>query len=275
MNIKEKIENNLVIFFIGVMITGFISGVSAYKLILDILKSEVVSKKENINLLKKQNELNYMLNEYKNKAKNYENEIKILKNEMDQHEKKYISDTQNLLNENKILLAKIEKKKVKEQGQCIIEKKLIEKQYQTKIQTLKKKLDQKEINSNNLKVLDERKHDLEQLEEKLLNEQKKLENEKKILSNQKLAQDYLDRYLSFYSHVDVSLEKSKTNKKLHKEYQKAMALLNILESIAIKINNDNIYLDFVNKQKKYEVEYELKSRVSGDEKLRVRGPEDF
>ncbi len=44
MNLKEKIENNLTIWILGVLLTGFLAGLGTYKGILKIANLEVVSK---------------------------------------------------------------------------------------------------------------------------------------------------------------------------------------------------------------------------------------
>lgn len=43
---KEQIENNLIIFFCGTIITGFITGIGAYKGILTIAELETINKKD-------------------------------------------------------------------------------------------------------------------------------------------------------------------------------------------------------------------------------------
>lgn len=44
MSLKEKIENNIAMFFLGTIITGFLAGIGTYKAILEIAKLEVVHK---------------------------------------------------------------------------------------------------------------------------------------------------------------------------------------------------------------------------------------
>lgn len=44
MSLKEKIENNLVVFFLGALLTGFLVGVGAYKAILEIAQLDVVAE---------------------------------------------------------------------------------------------------------------------------------------------------------------------------------------------------------------------------------------
>ena len=42
MGFKDKIENNITLFFLGVLLTGFLAGIGTYKAILEIAKLEVV-----------------------------------------------------------------------------------------------------------------------------------------------------------------------------------------------------------------------------------------
>jgi hypothetical protein len=44
MTLKERIENNLTIWFLGAIVTGFVAGVGAYQGILSIAQLEVVQK---------------------------------------------------------------------------------------------------------------------------------------------------------------------------------------------------------------------------------------
>ena len=44
MTLKERIENNLAIWFLGAIVTGFLAGVGAYQGILSIAQLEVVQK---------------------------------------------------------------------------------------------------------------------------------------------------------------------------------------------------------------------------------------
>jgi len=44
MSLKEKIENNITVFLLGTLVTGFLAGIGTYKAILEIAKLEVVSE---------------------------------------------------------------------------------------------------------------------------------------------------------------------------------------------------------------------------------------
>jgi hypothetical protein len=44
MGLKEQVQNNAAIWFLGAIITGFLAGIGAYKGILQIAKSEVISQ---------------------------------------------------------------------------------------------------------------------------------------------------------------------------------------------------------------------------------------
>ena len=44
MGLKERVENNAIVWFFGAVVTGFVAGIGAYEGVLEIAKSEVVSQ---------------------------------------------------------------------------------------------------------------------------------------------------------------------------------------------------------------------------------------
>jgi hypothetical protein len=90
MKLKERIENNLIIFYFSALLIGFLSGIGSYKAIIEIAKLETVPKYK-IEKLKDENEKlkqkhdneirnkNQLISKYESKIVSLESEITQLK----------------------------------------------------------------------------------------------------------------------------------------------------------------------------------------------------
>jgi len=118
MTIREKIENNLVIYFFGVLILGFTTGISAHKWVLEIFKSEVnlnKKNKQNIDCAKIQSDLNQKYNECEHRIQQYKTANQSLKQELEKKKKQLLSDKLTIFNKEKKCLAELEQIRSKEQ----------------------------------------------------------------------------------------------------------------------------------------------------------------
>lgn len=192
MNLKERIENNLAIFFIGTIIIGFTAGFGAYQAISEITKPEAVSNKEIIEL---KNEI----------EEKYDTEMIFLKAEINELK----NENQKLKNKNNELIN----------------------DYRSEVEKLKTMLNQSEVEKK-----------------EFMNEKSRLAKEREVFNDIKIAQNYMDKYLNQYAHVNLIIDEKQLTPENKKDYHAAKSLLNALESVARTISDDNRYLDFVHDQ---------------------------
>jgi chromosome segregation ATPase len=244
MGLKEKIESNAVIFFLGTLLIGFLSGIGAYKAIIEIAKLEVISKTE-INKLKDSNlQLNRQLSDIKSTSNNSEKIVKEYQSEI----KDLNTAISNFQNEKTELNQKLRNT---EEINNILNKNIAK--YQAEINSLKKQLREKDKDLENEKkeLMKEKSSELKKWESDLKVENDKLNQERAKIDNIKLAQRLMEQYLEECAHVDIRYQPFDAKfDENPMDYRKAISLLNALEAVAYKISDDNEFLEFVNSQRR-------------------------
>lgn len=112
MSFREKVENNIVIFFIGTLISGFVSGVCVYEKILNTFNYKILSEdklermqEEKERIIAEKEKLN---EKFQGESKIFKEDIQTLKEENTKLKGMYINARRQLSNLGKIRTSDID-----------------------------------------------------------------------------------------------------------------------------------------------------------------------
>ena len=81
-------------------------------------------------------------------------------------------------------------------------------------------------------------------------ERNQLSHERASIDNIRLAQSLMEKYLKECAHVDLHIELNEnSDAQYRKDYHRTTSILDALEAVALRISDDNEYLDFFARQR--------------------------
>lgn len=148
MSFKDKIEKNAVIWLVSVLISGFVSGIGTYKLIMEIASLTTISAEFKMKLMKDNEELKLKIKECHNESKSLRQKIELLIDEKNRLEIEVITiSNKNIKSISAINAMQSDKINLEKKNE-LINKKLSEKESEIKrnekeIKIIENELEQK------------------------------------------------------------------------------------------------------------------------------------